>query len=313
MTRSRCSALRFGLICLVLAMTAPSFAATLEVGEDKQYKNPSEAIEAAADGDKVLIQPGEYFDCAVVKQSQLTIEGAKPDGSAILSDKACAGKGMLVTQGDDITIRNLTLTRARVPDHNAAGIRAEGTNLTIDNVKFINNENGILAAPNAKSTIIITNSEFSKNGGCNPSCTHGVYVNALKLLHIEKTKFWEQKIAHHIKSRAARTEVIDCEIRDNKDGTSSYLIEIPNGGALVVRGTSLQKGPKSDNHSSAIMVGSEGITQATKEILIENNTFVNDGDYDTVLLENRSAQEAVLKGNKISGRAKPLRGDGVVQ
>lgn len=296
-----------------LALLTAAHAATLTVGEDKQYKLPSDAIAKAEDGDTILIDPGEYFDCAVVKQNNLTIQGVKPDDSAMLTDKACAGKGMLVTAGNDITVRNLTLTRARVPDRNGAGIRAEGTNLTVDNVKFINNENGILAAENRESTILIKNSEFAKNGGCNPACTHGIYVNMIKLLKVENSKFWEQKIAHNIKSRALTTEVTNTEIRDNTAGTSSYLIEVPNGGNLTVRNCTLQKGPKSDNHTSGIMIGDETIDRPTRRILIENNTFENTGSYDTVLLDNHTATEATLKGNKISGRAKPLRGDGTVE
>jgi len=230
-----------------------------------------------------------------------------------MTDKTCQGKALLVTQGDQIVVRNLTLTRARVADQNGAGIRAEGKDLLVDNVKFINNQNGILAAPNKDSTITVVNSEFGRNGGCNPSCTHGIYVNALKLLHVENSNFYEEKQAHHIKSRAARTEVIGCTIRDNATGTASYLIEIPNGGALVARNNKLQKGPKAENHTAAIMVGDEGITQPTREILIENNTLQNDGDYNTVLLANMSAQEAVLRGNKLSGAATALRGDGTVE
>ena len=56
------------------------------------------------------------------------------------------GKALLITNGNNITIRNLTLQRARVPDQNGAGIRAQGNNLTIDHVRFLNNQDGILAA-----------------------------------------------------------------------------------------------------------------------------------------------------------------------
>ena len=59
------------------------------------------------------------------------------------------------TYDDNITIRNLTLQRARVPDKNGAGIRAEGKDLLVDGVKFINNQNGILAAPRPDGTITI--------------------------------------------------------------------------------------------------------------------------------------------------------------
>ena len=67
---------------------------------------------------------GQYFDCAIVKQDNLTIEGVGPD--AMLTDKTCARQGAAGDRRQHVTVRNLTLQRARVPDHNGAGIRAEG-------------------------------------------------------------------------------------------------------------------------------------------------------------------------------------------
>ena len=61
-------------------------------------------------------------------------------------------------------------------------------------------------------------------------------------------------------------------IRD-RDGTASYLVEAPNGGSLIVRGSTLEKGPQAQNHTAAIIIGDEGVTQPTPEITIENNTF----------------------------------------
>jgi hypothetical protein len=305
---------RCGILTLLLslAFALPVAAKTLEVGKDKPFKTPSAAIAAAADGDKILIAAGDYFDCATVAQNNLTIEGTGPDATAALTDKACGGKALLITTGNDITIRNLTLERARVPDGNGAGIRAEGNNLTIDHVKFINNQDGILGADAPDGTITITDSSFTHNGACNPACAHGVYVGALKLLHIEHTTFIDTQHAHDIKSRAARTEVIGCDISDGPTGTASYLIDIPNGGAVVVRDSHLEKGPKADNHSAAIMIGEEGVTQPTSEITIANNVFRNDGRYPTNFVINETATEAKLTGNKLSGTVNALKGDGSV-
>jgi len=300
------------LLTVLLLAAAPATARVLQVGETREFKTPSEAIRAARDGDRVVIDAGEYFDCAVVAASNLTIEGAAPDGGAVLTDKTCQGKALLVTTGNDITLRNLTLTRARVPDMNGAGIRAEGINLTIERVKFVNNQNGILAAPNPQSTIIIRDSEFLRNGNCSP-CAHGIYVNALKLLRVERSKFADTRQAHHLKSRAARTEVIGCEMRDGDTGTASYHIDIPNGGSVVVRDTTMQKGPKSENRTGAIVIGAEGVNQPTREITIENNTMINTGSYQTFMVVNLTATEARLKGNKLTGQVQPLKGDGEVR
>jgi hypothetical protein len=294
-------------------LAAPALAATLEVGLGKTYTMPSAAITAAHDGDRIVIAAGTYFDCAVLSANNLTIEGAGPEAT-VITDKTCMGKALFVARGNNITIRNLMLTRARVPDFNGAGIRAEGGDLTIERVHFVNNQEGILTAPMTGKTIIIRDSAFLRNGTCEGgSCAHGVYVGNLALLRIERTKFFETKQAHHIKSRAQRTEVIGCDIADGADGTSSYAVEIPNGGAVVLRDNHIQKGPKSENHNAALMIGAEGITQPTPEILVEHNTFLVEGSYNAYLVSNLTATEAELKGNVLQGNAKALRGDGVVK
>ena len=305
---------RIALLLLAAALfPALANAKTLEVGEQKPFKTFKDAMGAAADGDRILIDAGEYFECAVVSLNDLTIEGAGKDGSTILTDTPCQGKALLVTAGDNITVRNLTLTRARVPDGNGAGIRAEGIDLLVDHVKFINNQNGILAAGQPKSTITVKDSEFTRNGACNPSCAHGIYVNALKLLRIENSKFVDTRQGHHVKSRAARTEVIGCSFIDGPTGTASYMVEAPNGGSVVVRNSVFDKGPKSENHTGGVVIGMEGVNQPTRELTMENNTFKNSGSYSTFFVVNMTATEAHLKGNTLSGTAQPLRGDGEVE
>ncbi len=292
------------------ACVPPSHAVTLEVGPDKAYKMPSAAAAAAKDGDHIEIAPGQYFDCAVWRANNIVIEGTGP--GVIITDKTCMGKALFVIVGNDITVRNLTLTRARVPDMNGAGIRQEGRNLTVDGVKFIDNQNGMFGKAEPDSTVIIRNSDFERNGVCAPVCAHGIYFNALKLLRVEHSHFVETRQGHHIKSRAARTEVIGCDISDGPNGTASYLIDISNGGSLLVRDSMLEKGPKSENHIAAIAIGAEGVTQPTQEILLENNSFRNNGDYRTTLVWNVTATPAILKGNKLYGQATALSGDGEV-
>lgn len=295
----------------LLAQTAN--AKTLEVGADKAFKALSGAVASAADGDRIVIDGGEYFDCAVVHTNNLVIEGAGGADATVLTDKACQGKALLVVTGSNVTIRNMTLTRVRVPDGNGAGIRAEGGgNLLVDSVRFVNNEDGLLAGDHSGASITIRNSEFIDNGTCKSSCAHGVYVGAIDLLHIENTKFFQTKEGHHIKTRAARTEIVNCDIKDGERGTSSYLIDVPNGGSLIVRGSKLEKGANSQNHTAAIVIGEEGVKNRTAELSIEGNVFHNDGGFETYFVNNITATEAHLKSNQISGRALPLKGDGDV-
>ena len=298
---------------LALLASAAAQARTLDVGQGKQYTAPSAAVAAAQEGDKIAVYPGQYFDCAVITKNNLTIEGVGSPEQIVMTDKACEGKALLVIRGENVTVRNITLTRVRVPDENGAGIRGESKAILIDKVRFINNQNGILSGTEGGS-MTIRNSVFEKNGFCGGACSHGVYVGRLDLLHIENTRFFDTKQAHHIKSRAARTEVVGCDIQDGPEGTASYEVEAPNGGSVIVRDSTIIKGPNAENHTAAIMIGSEGVTQMTPEIIVENNTFRNDGTYPTIFVDNLTATEAQLSGNKISGNGpvRPLKGDGKV-
>jgi len=294
-----------------LALATSAQARTLEVGAGKEFAQPSLAIRAAHDGDRIAIYPGEYFDCAIVGQKDLVIEGVGKAADIVMTDKTCQGKALLVLHAPNVTVRNMTLTRARVPDQNGAGIRLEGRDMTIERVRFINNQNGILSGF-AGGTVVIRDSLFERNGACEKSCAHGVYFGQLDLLRIERSRFYETKRAHHIKSLAKRTEVIDSDIEDGPDGTGSYEIDIPVGGDLVVRNTTMVKGPHAENHKYAITIAEDQQVQPTREILIENNTFRNEGDWETIFVNNGTATEAILRGNKLSGKVKPLQGDGRV-
>jgi hypothetical protein len=303
------------LTALVLwagSMSSPAGAKTVLVGPNQELKMPSAAVAVAKDGDTVQIEPrqGGYFDCAVWTANHLTIEG-KGDG-VIITDKSCMGKALFVIGGSDTVIRNLTFTRARVPDKNGAGIRQEGRNLRIENSHFINNENGILSAPSPNSTITILNSEFNGNGKCDPDCSHGVYIGDAALLHIENCVFTNTHVGHDVKSRALRTELIGNTITDGPTGTSSYLVDIPNGGSLIMKNNTLEKGENSENHSTAISIGEEGVTQPTEEIVISGNKFTNDLNVTTIFVRNGTATEAVLTGNTLSKKVTALAGDGSV-
>ncbi len=221
------------IIFIFVLGVLPCQAKTLRVGANETYKMPSEAAEVAQNGDHIQIEPGEYFDCAVWRADNLVIEGIGP--GVVIRDKACWERAFqMFIAAENTTVRNLTLTRARVPDNNGAGIRLDKGNLVVDRVKFIDNQNGILASPPGV-TITITNSDFEKNGVCAAACAHAIYVGEAKLLRVEHSRFRATRQGHSIKSRALRTEVIGCDIGDGPDGTSSYLIDISNGGAVVVR------------------------------------------------------------------------------
>jgi Right handed beta helix region len=302
-------------LALPIAPARPQVTAMpriLMVGAGQAFLRPSDAALVAGPGDTVRIMPGRYVDCAVWNQDDLTIEGV--GNGVVLADLSCQRKAIFVISGTNVTVRNVTFTGAHVINHNGAGIKEQGVSLTVDNVRFIDNEEGILTADDPASTIIVRNSYFRGNGTCIAACAHGVYAGHVARLLVQHCEFVGQHQGHHIKSRARRTEVVDSVVRDGPDGSSSYLIDIPEGGSILVRGNRLQKGPHAENRSTAIAIGAERNQQQDRQepAEIDNNIFDNETGAPVVFVRNYSDLSVRMRGNRLAGAVTPLAGRGSV-
>jgi len=295
---------------LAALSSSPASSKTIEVGANQAVSLPSKAAAMAMDGDTVEIAAGEYKDCAVWRANRLTIVGI--GSGAVIRDVACKDKGIFVIDGNDVVVRNITFSGAKVADGNGAGIRAEGSNLTVENSRFLDNQEGILTNPAANSVIVVKDSEFIGNGTCDQGCAHGIYVTSAALLRVENSKFRQTKDGHHIKSRALKTELFGNEIMDGPSGTASYLVDIPNGGAVVMKNNRLEKGPLAGNNTAAIMIGEEHNLQPTPVLLFETNSFTNDLPTSTIFVKNMTNTPAMIDKNHFTGKVTPLSGDGKV-
>ncbi|HWU55647.1 MAG TPA: right-handed parallel beta-helix repeat-containing protein [Rhizomicrobium sp.] len=280
----------------------------LSVGPGMAFALPSDAARAARSGDTIRIAPGTYSDCARWDADDLIVEGLG-DGATI-TDKVCDDKGLFITRGRNITIRNITFLAARASSHNGSGIRAEGAVLLVQNSRFIDNEDGILAGNDPSSSITVRNSLFKGNGNCIAACAHGIYAGHIALLRVENSQFEEQHVGHHIKSRAARTEVVNNTVHDGPNGTASYLVDLPNGGSAVISGNKFEKGPRSDNKKVAISIGAEGprAENPPGDIAVTDNAFVNDTGVPTAFVKNYTAGPVTLEANRLTGDVTPLSG-----
>ena len=294
---------------ITVSMPRAASARTLTVGPTNELKSPSAAAAMVKTGDTVFIEQGEYSDCAVWNASNLLIEGK---GNVVIRDEVCEDKAIFVTNGANITVRNITFMHARSSNKNGAGIRAMGENLTIEGSRFRDNENGILSGPSPRSRIVIRNSVFTGNGKCDPDCAHGIYIGAINALEVVSCVFLQQKEGHHIKSRALRTEIVGNTIKDGPVGTASFAVDVPDGGSLILRNNVIEKGPRSENHIAAVSIGEESQRNPTSELIIERNTFINDYDGPTTFVRNGTAAPARLIGNNFTGKGTALSGRGTV-
>ncbi len=164
------------LIALVLAAAEHAVGETLKVGPGQKFTKVAEAIRAAKDGDVIEIDTkGRYEgDVAYVRASNLTIRGVG-GGRALLDakGKVAGRKGIFVTKGRNITVENIEFRNAG-GEVNAAGIRAEGENLTIRNCKFYECRDAILGGA---GEVLIEHSEFSHCGHNARPATHNLYMS----------------------------------------------------------------------------------------------------------------------------------------
>ncbi len=309
----RHSAIAFLLATLLLAgIAVPAQARVLLVGPQRAIQLPSQAAAIARDGDRIVIDPGIYRDCAVWRASNLVIEGRAP--GVTMSGRVCFERGIFIFTGNNTTVRGIAFAGARGLWHTAAGILQKGNNLLVENSRFEDNENGILAGGGPASQVRVVNSRFRGNGSCLGACAHGIYAGGpIASLEVERCHFLDTRTAHHIKSRARTTIVRDNDIADGDSGTSSYLIDIPNGGNTLIQHNTLRKGPNSANPEVAITIGEEGVKNDTSSIVVRDNSFASALPTPTVFVRNNTATPATLSGNRLEGQVTPLRGPGSVQ
>lgn len=293
----------------------PAAPRTLEVGPGKPFARPSQATRAAQAGDRILIAPGRYQDCAVLAAPDLAVEAA-PGGAVEIFGPVCAGKGLFIVTAPRITITGITFQDAAAASGNGAGIRGEGGDLTVRRSRFIGNQNGILHVSGPQGRLVIEDSTFAGNGALEPGreCAHGIYVGTqLTLLSITRSRFEATRICHHVKSRARRTEILDSFILDAPPGRASYLVDVPNGGDLLLRNSELRKGPTVGNPTAAVVIGAEGVQHPTTSLVIEANRFTSLMDRPTIFVRNLSEAPAQLLRNRLAGDVRPLEGPGEVR
>jgi hypothetical protein len=261
------------LLSMVLLTTSVR-AGTLEVGPDKQFKKPSQAIAAARDGDTIEIAAGTYLnDWTVIRRNNLKLRGS--GGPAVLKSQGMIsnGKAIWVIAGDDISIENVEFRGARVRDRNGAGIRQEGRKLTLRNCRFIDNENGILGGRH-ETVFDIQHCEFAYNSLVARPGTHNLYVMGERLV-FQFNYSHHAKEAHLLKSRTATNIIKYNRLSDEGDGSSSYVINLPNAGRACVVGNILHQGPNCQNRT-IVAYGEEGPKGEDHEFLFINNTVIND-------------------------------------
>jgi hypothetical protein len=269
---------------------------------------PSHAAAAAQDGDTVLIDAGSYVDATNWRANDLVIRGV--GGRAHVRDKTWGGKAIWVIQGNNATVEYIEFSGARVPDKNGAGIRQEGTHLTLRHCYIHHNEMGILTSNDANSHILFEYCEFAQNG-YGDGYSHNMYINHVGRFTMRFCYSHDAVIGHNVKSRAHETWLLYNRFDEALGGNTSREIDIPNGGLAVIVGNILDHGSNTDN-SNLLGFGHEGYTNPRRALFVANNTFVTArGAGGFVTLPSAPADTVLVYNNIFAGRSTALSGASV--
>jgi hypothetical protein len=217
-------------------------------------KRPVIKLNGIGTSNNTLGQSAVYFD----KSENIIFENIDIDGSGA----TYAGKAAIYVNG----AKNLTLRNLRI--HGFKGVDA----------------NGIFGTGNNSGLLKLENIELFDDGGANGP-EHNIYMNRSSLdpnFTVSMRGSWSHDAyyGHLYKSRAQRN-ILEGNYfmgTESTNGiqTENYLVDIPEGGTLLLRNNVLIKNASGDgsNAMSVTFAMENQNNAANNRILIENNTFV---------------------------------------
>ena len=280
------------------------------VGPGRHFKTPSQVAKVAKHGAIVEIDAGIYRgDVAVWRKDDLTLRGVGGRAHLVADGAHANGKAIWVIRGRNTLVENIEFSGAAVPHRNGAGIRLDKGGLTIRGCYFHDNENGLLAAADPSSDIVIENSEFARNG-YGDGQTHNIYVNNVRSFTLRNSYVHHAKVGHNVKSRAQRNYILYNRLSDEADGTSSYIVDVPNGGITFMVGNIIQQSRNSPNRTLVSFGNIKRDPHPASVLYVANNTFVNLKSTKGAFVWNRRNLPAYLANNLFVGNGVLLKGDG---
>lgn len=282
----------------VLTFSSAADAAIIYATDFGQLSTAIDTANGNPGADTIYLAPGEYSGGSlpnILDSLTLALDpasGAAP-GSAILNTAPTGEKGILTipfgVTSVNLTVNGLTFENASISASdggNGAGIRDQSSGvslLDISNSTFVNNQVGILTGngTNELLDVSISNSLFANNGATDPF-QHAVYVYGHSLT-VSDSVFCGTITGHDIKSRAAITTITNSTLYDGaldpsnpicQVGSSSYALDLPNGGQVTVDGVTFVQGAATENRA-IVSYGEEGLNFSDNSLVVRNSTFTS--------------------------------------
>jgi hypothetical protein len=251
------------------------------------YSKPSDAFNAAINGDTIQIDTGDYVDCGTITKDNIIIRGVLDNmgNRPRMGGMTCGRKGIIIVQGGNTLIENLELHDAVDPttqDMNWACVRfdsvASARNLKLRNCWLHDADDGLLGnnISTAPNVVVIENSLFEKLGRA--GYAHGMYLGTAVDLFVFRNSIVRNNHddGHLMKSRALQN-IVECSTVASLDGLNSYAIDFPQGGNATLRNVVVEQGPNINNGGNFFVnFGEENGNNAPHALTVTDTKFIND-------------------------------------
>jgi hypothetical protein len=260
------------------------------------------ALQGAGSGDTIMVEPGVYTTGAVISVNGISLI-AKP--GTFLQGAVVENKAAIVVKGNNTVIDGIECSDIVVAARFGGCVRLEGQTLTLRHVYFHDAKEGLSTGPNV-GQITIEDSLFERLGA--KGLANAVDIGATDGVTIRRTTLLaSRELGHEVKSHAART-VIEDSVIASLDGEDSRLVDVSNGGEVIIRNSILEKGPASES-GNLIGFALEGGTHERNSLTLEGVEIIIDAP-SAVLVQG--AVQPLFRNVKVVGGEKPGVGSGDV-
>ncbi|MFV2064158.1 MAG: right-handed parallel beta-helix repeat-containing protein, partial [Chloroflexota bacterium] len=246
------------------------------------------AVDAAADGDTIFIEPGTYDESIGVDKSLSFIGGGNVAADVVIRAAASEPQALRV-EGADVTLRRLAIERADPDDavETPSGINILRGSIEIDDVEFLGipdascglrSDAGNIFVGEGESVDVRVTVRDSRFGGSGADAI-GICAGTIGSVTIERSSF--EGLGLGLEGEAAEYDITDSTFRSNGIGLSAIGdVSIRNNAFLGNREGAISNGNGERN-----------------DVIIEGNDFVENGT--AVRVGDRGWFQ--VKGNSFAG------------
>jgi hypothetical protein len=305
----RIARLTLAALSMVSILTAGSVIAqdrapytVVETG--RSFERLQDAVNAIGDGTGTIrFASMRFADCAVQDRGDILYTAAEP-GQATLEGTICEGKAALVLRGRNARVTGMVFSNHHNPEKNGGGIRIERGSLAVSQSWFRDAENGIISANDEGSAITVDKSTFTRLGSCDGSgCAHSIYAGRYGSVTVTRSRFEAGTGGHYVKSRAARTTVLNSSFDDSAGKATNYMIDLSNGSTGRIAGNEFVMGKNKENHTLMIAVAAEGKVNSSDGLEIEGNTarLAPGAEWNSSFIADWSGDQLAIGANTLGG------------